>query len=189
MDTSRCWATRVYPRVCGGTRLGLNGRGAQGGLSPRVRGNHGHRAQQHHLLGSIPACAGEPRQQGRHSDVNAVYPRVCGGTVLQVGGPPPKGGLSPRVRGNHRRVRPAHPGRRSIPACAGEPGNRRRACATGSVYPRVCGGTLRRRLLRWRRPGLSPRVRGNPVDLFQQYHDQGSIPACAGEPVYLPVGL
>ena len=33
-----CW---VYPRVCGGTTAVLQRGNAPGGLSPRVRGNHG----------------------------------------------------------------------------------------------------------------------------------------------------
>ena len=51
----------VYPRVCGGTRIcrGLC-RGAMG-LSPRVRGNRLGGYRHRDMLGSIPACAGEPR--------------------------------------------------------------------------------------------------------------------------------
>ena len=53
------------------------------------------------------------------------------------------------------------------------------------VYPRVCGGTLMvaRRLCR--AGGLSPRVRGNLGWDSARPADQGSIPACAGEPCYL----
>ena len=52
--------TRVYPRVCGGTRqrkqCGEHGKG----LSPRVRGNRPSDIDGRSKLGSIPACAGEP---------------------------------------------------------------------------------------------------------------------------------
>ena len=34
-----CCGTRVYPRVCGGTRNEQIVRGIHAGLSPRVRGN------------------------------------------------------------------------------------------------------------------------------------------------------
>ncbi len=51
---------RVYPRVCGGTRRGTDGRNRESGLSPRVRGNR---------PASLSLCL--PR---------TVYPRVCGGT-------------------------------------------------------------------------------------------------------------
>ena len=113
--------TRVYPRVCGGTG-GLSGftPGAKG-LSPRVRGNRPNAPPTTTPPGSIPACAGEPLiplcDQVRHR----VYPRVCGGTPIQVTMMRDITGLSPRVRGNraNRQIRIQR--RRSIPACAGEP--------------------------------------------------------------------
>ena len=74
----------------------------------------------------------------------------------------PRGGLSPRVRGNLQ-TRCGY-GRRpgSIPACAGEP----------SAI----------RVRRQARRGLSPRVRGNQRRKCVQPIRHGSIPACAGEP-------
>ena len=50
------------------------------------------------------------------------------------------------------------------------------------VYPRVCGGTQRMLTERNIRPGLSPRMRGNPIRARNADHAQGSIPAYAGEP-------
>ena len=51
---------RVYPRVCGGTdHLRLEVLLGQG-LSPRVRGNPALNVVCRFMLGSIPACAGEP---------------------------------------------------------------------------------------------------------------------------------
>ena len=51
---------RVDPRVCGGTTAAPPTLSANAGRSPRVRGNHMHRANPHPRRGSIPACAGEP---------------------------------------------------------------------------------------------------------------------------------
>ena len=51
----------VYPRVCGGTFAGVVGRARLLGLSPRVRGNLGRGMGSSGGVGSIPACAGEPR--------------------------------------------------------------------------------------------------------------------------------
>ena len=50
----------------------------------------------------------------------------------------------------------------------------------------MCGGTCRRR--RWypARPGLSPRVRGNPHRTTRLVGAARSIPACAGEPAGVP---
>ena len=50
----------VYPRVCGGTIEQDVVEVAKAGLSPRVRGNRGAVGDCAALLGSIPACAGEP---------------------------------------------------------------------------------------------------------------------------------
>ena len=50
------------------------------------------------------------------------------------------------------------------------------------VYPRVCGGTLRRALIPAAVAGLSPRVRGNLQGVLPAGAADGSIPACAGEP-------
>ena len=50
------------------------------------------------------------------------------------------------------------------------------------VYPRVCGGTYRCIPCRVCHGGLSPRVRGNLVDVRRCGRSTGSIPACAGEP-------
>ena len=53
---------------------------------------------------------------------------------------------------------------RSIPACAGEPGNSNTRVGVRAVYPRVCGGTFGMWILGAVVSGLSPRVRGNPLD-------------------------
>ena len=76
------WSRRltVYPRVCGGTRLGSERRRQELGLSPRVRGNRGNVLILRQRLGSIPACAGEPTFDGPGFEHIRVYPRVCGGT-------------------------------------------------------------------------------------------------------------
>ena len=178
----------VYPRVCGGTvQEGERGREG-GGLSPRVRGNHCVATGGPGIWGSIPACAGEPRNRTLVNSITAVYPRVCGGTRRQGFQLAVHRGLSPRVRGNltshtvkalasvgtvYPRVcggtslRLSHMVLRwplgSIPACAGEPsGWARRRMATW-VYPRVCGGTERVGPAPDGDMGLSPRVRGNPA--------------------------
>ena len=71
---------------------------------------------------------------------------------------------------------------RSIPACAGEPVDQSLFNKEPGVYPRVCGGTgpVSAQFLACR--GLSPRVRGNPLDRDLRPLSVRSIPACAGEP-------
>ena len=107
---------------------------------------------------------------------------MCGGTHSLTWQALPANGLSPRVRGNRHilGVPPARPG--SIPACAGEPVCGGQFLACSEVYPRVCGGTPRRRVMWTGWHGLSPRVRGNLNISPVATPAWGSIPACAGEP-------
>ena len=133
---------RVYPRVCGGTITAIECPLGCQGLSPRVRGNQ---EQRDWILGSfrsIPACAGEPTRVGRPINAGPVYPRVCGGTTIRPSWTRSTRGLSPRVRGNLHRRHPGNAAQRSIPACAGEPPAGAWPWPNGTVYPRVCGGTL-----------------------------------------------
>ena len=175
-------AVGVYPRVCGGTTMGIEGTTPGTGLSPRVRGNRAVNPPPPAPPRSIPACAGEPRVITGLGTMFTVYPRVCGGTPSKRWPTSSGSGLSPRVRGNPEVLRLAARPLRSIPACAGEPGNVLGKESMARVYPRVCGGTasLVRIALTW--GGLSPRVRGNPTRLDRLPQYLRSIPACAGEP-------
>ena len=172
----------VYPRVCGGTSRSATTCLRVFGLSPRVRGNRGGVTSPVTCGGSIPACAGEPGQNRRDCAGLTVYPRVCGGTSLRCFCGGPYRGLSPRVRGNLGPKGKGRVGIRSIPACAGEPRSMRIRRETGTVYPRVCGGTARSLCMVMSGIGLSPRVRGNPTAWTGRMKLTGSIPACAGEP-------
>ena len=72
------WEEKVYPRVYGGTINRAYALLPDNGLSPRVRGNHGSVLGRSQLLGSIPACTGEPLFVfGRLLEAQ-VYPRVYG---------------------------------------------------------------------------------------------------------------
>ena len=156
------WRQTVYPRVCGGTTVTLTESVFSAGLSPRVRGNPIMIITAVAFIGSIPACAGEPLDESDEDDPYRVYPRVCGGTVRNAAGNTVSAGLSPRVRGNQFALFLCPFLLRSIPACAGEPGPRRRSANLRKVYPRVCGGTA---------------VGGSFLTSSLR-----SIPACAGEP-------
>ena len=163
------------------------------------------------MVGSIPACAGEPsrwRTTVRLPSLR-VYPRVCGGASTSYEILPSSRcevyprvcggarstpsvmvkwhqGLSPRVRGSLAfTVAPliaAMAG--SIPACAGEPTSLRSAVSATRVYPRVCGGAISRTCMGHSSRGLSPRVRGSldALKLPRVTSESRSIPACAGEP-------
>ena len=175
-------AGSVYPRVCGGTRIAGGRQADDSRLSPRVRGNPGCRAGRDIWTASIPACAGEPTAQRQRFRVFAVYPRVCGGTAAPAPAAVEAWRLSPRVRGNPSRYPLPRSEIPSIPACAGEPGLPFRALPPGHVYPRVCGGTGPVGILYPGAKRLSPRVRGNRLQLCRPLSGAASIPACAGEP-------
>ena len=152
------------------------------GLSPRVRGNRESLDLERKEIRSIPACAGEPLVNPLILLNAMVYPRVCGGTVIEADTTRGCVGLSPRVRGN-----PSPPGCKqiglgSIPACAGEPTAVQTSIGKEQVYPRVCGGTTAEGEFVLEESGLSPRVRGNQLLDTVFHHCLRSIPACAGEP-------
>ena len=153
----------VYPRVCGGTPFLGGDSGGGGGLSPRMRGNPIVGLIRTFGIGSIPAYAGEP-------------------VSVQVAGVRAQG-LSPRMRGNLAGGAPRTFGGGSIPAYAGEPGQAGVHQRPDRVYPRVCGGTLRRWGMAIRDEGLSPRMRGNRARRAGFQFCQWSIPAYAGEPL------
>ena len=177
----------VYPRACGGTRRNETSIAPRRGLSPRVRGNRGEPAAAVERLRSIPARAGEPSQDRFARGQYRVYPRACGGTSLPSGCTSPRGGLSPRVRGNHHQSPISVEAIGSIPARAGEPGPRLVSMMEAGVYPRACGGTAEWTFTEIVAMGLSPRVRGNPKLPVPSARWTGSIPARAGEPKCLPV--
>ena len=172
----------VYPRVGGGTILAGVTDGADSGLSPRGRGNHGAGLCAGLRPGSIPAWAGEPIANAINVLVATVYPRVGGGTYGRIVHRRPQPGLSPRGRGNLTPVLGSVIFLGSIPAWAGEPGCPTLGARSSGVYPRVGGGTgTRDRLSRCFR-GLSPRGRGNHDETEGPRSLNRSIPAWAGEP-------
>ena len=70
----------------------------------------------------------------------------------------------------------------SIPAGAGEPGIYATRKHLKGVYPRGCGGAPAPAFATGGAVGLSPRVRGSRLVVVGAAHEQGSIPAGAGEP-------
>ena len=132
-------------------------------------------------------CGGTKAQSGA-VPAGRVYPRVCGGTNGAPGTPGFTRGLSPRVRGNPGPAIRPNDGPGSIPACAGEPGNRTLEEFLAGVYPRVCGGTFGYDVTDVQKVSLSPRVRGNPSFTPIVPDGMKSIPACAGEPVIRDAG-
>ena len=114
----------VHPRVCGEATSPPSPPRPCRGPSPRVRGSLVATGLGQRTGGSIPACAGKPREVPDAADLTGVHPRVCGEAPYTAAGNESLNGPSPRVRGSRgRRTRTAvFPG--SIPACAGKPSTR-----------------------------------------------------------------
>ena len=130
---------------------------------------------------SIPAPAGEPGPYDLGFGWIRVYPRACGGTPRTAYSACSRTGLSPRLRGNHRLGLPAPGLAGSIPAPAGEPLRRGQASPLAAVYPRACGGTLIVDGPYNPERGLSPRLRGNLIQLKLGIVEGGVYPrACGG---------
>ena len=118
---------------------------------------------QRHLAGSIPACAGQPPKTAPRVERRRVYPRVCGAATACVAVCKAVKGLSPRVRGSLEHVV--------------------KVVMNHRVYPRVCGAALAGRGDCPAEGGLSPRVRGSRHLISGLCEPDGSIPACAGQPI------
>ncbi len=177
---------RVYPRACGGTRPTVAPPTKAKGLSPRMRGNRTGATRTRAGCGSIPAHAGEPVIMSLTPSHCGVYPRACGGTRSRELAQSGTLGLSPRMRGNPSAWASGRIFAGSIPAHAGEPLRETPYIADIRVYPRACGGTAWKLFKIWREWGLSPRMRGNPVESDADLATEGSIPAHAGEPPASP---
>ena len=111
----------VYPRVGGGTRPATAGPEDSWGLSPRGRGNRSVAVPVSVREWSIPAWAGEPSSNVDPRNTSSVYPRVGGGTPIDLTHVVEETGLSPRGRGNLGKSTQFRVGVGSIPAWAGEP--------------------------------------------------------------------
>ena len=93
-------------------------------------------------------------------------------------------GLSPLARGNLLRGQTRVRQDGSIPACAGEPTRCGGHRSDERVYPRLRGGTPITSAGVTSVGGLSPLARGNHPAALTPAAARGSIPACAGEPVW-----
>ena len=184
-QTARRTTRRVDPRVRGGDDGWSRQRGLTGGRSPRARGRRCCCRYCRRSHRSIPACAGETKPGRTCAPGLKVDPRVRGGDRQADIPYHKREGRSPRARGRllslFRHVETA----RSIPACAGETRTAILPLSQLEVDPRVRGGD-RNAFLRIRfKKGRSPRARGRPRRGCVLEWRMGSIPACAGETLYL----
>ncbi len=111
---------RVDPRMRGGGFNFHNQTRPEKGRSPHARGRLMALFIANPVVGSIPACAGEARQDRRRDTKGEVDPRMRGGGQLCKDRDIDNEGRSPPARGRPYGCPAVLSGVRSIPACAGE---------------------------------------------------------------------
>ena len=119
--------TTVHPRAGGEHLAGASAVDPVPGSSPRRRGTLGRPMQVAAVIRFIPAQAGNTDFCFVHVDLASVHPRAGGEHRIVSGGCVNASGSSPRRRGTRRLHRPRRPGRRFIPAQAGNTGRRSRS--------------------------------------------------------------
>ncbi len=173
---------RVHPRPRGGARWARSPKSSGPGPSPPTRGSLPRGVVLPHLVGSIPAHAGEPRPRRLRRVRARVHPRPRGGAVSDACPHTIGEGPSPPTRGSPLPRRAAARKVGSIPAHAGEPSR----CATGTprgrVHPRPRGGAAKGDAKVEALNGPSPPTRGSRHHPPAVCRPGGSIPAHAGEP-------
>ena len=173
----------VHPRERGESFAGAPLSRPVGGPSPRARGILAARARAVHILGSIPASAGNPHRHQIHLSLSRVHPRERGESLGRRPLRLHETGPSPRARGIPRRGRRRRRWPRSIPASAGNPPRRRWSCCGNWVHPRERGESwliFAHSVVHY---GPSPRARGIPSAAHGRRGRAGSIPASAGNPM------
>ena len=108
----------------------------------------------------IPACAGNARARFTKARSWPVHPRIRGERAVGARVVEPVAGLSPHARGTLRRQQRGSPGRRFIPAYAGNASDEEGADCCFPVHPRIRGERLREDCLLRRSHGSSPHSRG-----------------------------
>ena len=152
------------------------------GLSPPTRGILARSQGETFPDRSIPAYAGDPRQEQSVSRAARVYPRLRGGSEPNHNTENKPKGLSPPTRGIPVLWPLCALAARSIPAYAGDPIPSPAEPQPRGVYPRLRGGSARWRPIPPARQGLSPPTRGIPRYPARFVGVLGSIPAYAGDP-------
>ena len=93
-------------------------------------------------------------------------------------------GLSPRIRGSHGLCLLPLSSVGFIPVHTGQPGDRPSIVVITPVYPRAYGAAAKRRGYDHAEKGLSSRIRGSLDKVRPNFIYVGSIPTCAGYPLF-----
>ena len=172
-----------HPRVCGEKTSARMASSWSVGSPPRVRGKEQRLNKLYYTSGITPACAGKRRLTAFAARPRGDHPRVCGEksglcrTAEKIPGSPP------RVRGKVSAAFFPFGTRGITPACAGKSAIRCTFSPMDWDHPRVCGEKFRNLLLKGKKKGSPPRVRGKVVIVRQKRIQIGITPACAGKSI------
>ena len=109
------------------------------GSSPHTRETPPCQRDQGCFCRFIPACAGNARARFTKARSWPVHPRIRGERAVGARVVEPVAGLSPHARGTLRRQQRGSPGRRFIPAYAGNASDEEGADCCFPVHPRIRG--------------------------------------------------
>ncbi len=150
------------------------------GSSPHARGTHEGAHQQVEPGRFIPACAGNAGKRAGWCTCASVHPRMRGERRQQADPALDPPGSSPHARGTPAPRGAGPPGRRFIPACAGNARGFDAEQGRVEVHPRMRGERLSSGSDAAARPGSSPHARGTRGVRRNRGVGVRFIPACAG---------
>ena len=154
--------------------------GCESGSSPQARGTH---PITRSVLGGvrlIPAGAGNTGHQPRVEWNPLAHPRRRGEHIVLREHISDDGGSSPQARGTPAAGPPGSPGRRLIPAGAGNTGHGCCWFSARRAHPRRRGEHSEFINIAAELPGSSPQARGTPRSWWASSQTAGLIPAGAG---------
>ncbi len=175
----------VYPRSRGEHPLLFASSIIFPGLSPLTRGTPRAGIQDIFVKGFIPAHAGNTFKFLVMVNFQPVYPRSRGEHLIPETTNETGCGLSPLTRGTHMDIRTRWPGRRFIPAHAGNTFLTGTSTWARAVYPRSRGEHYINHERDILTGGLSPLTRGTQLPGGEGYRAQRFIPAHAGNTLKL----
>ena len=138
-----------------------------GGSSPHVRGTRAPSRARNHMIGIIPACAGNTDCPNAQPCGHWDHPRMCGEHADRRSHMNSNGGSSPHVRGTLEHGEPVGQVDGIIPACAGNTSPTSSPARAPRDHPRMCGEHPISHIPCDVTEGSSPHVRGT------QSHSRG----------------
>ena len=172
---------RAHPRACGENESGFLRGSFEAGSSPRMRGKHLDCPAWAASEGLIPAHAGKTKAPGAIISKYPAHPRACGENRIERANNLHAEGSSPRMRGKRLRGREQACSGGLIPAHAGKTASVPIVDVYQRAHPRACGENQLLPLLKARKTGSSPRMRGKPCRGLRECRGDRLIPAHAGK--------